>query len=688
MNDASAGLRITQQQALLISTYGKMGRAQLEMLRDLEEKRQAGTITPREMELYHILQAEFFKSTVQAFHQIAELDELGQEQSSTYSLATALNGEQLSESSRASAESIVPLINIKYEQLAKYNSRVDNVSANTINIHGQAANTSSLAAPDPLLVTSPVWVEPGDEFTIGVESRGKAVIDAQVSIGDQVATTDRNGEASFTFFERGSYNISVTKDGFEAGSSVVQVREPKTIPRTFDDITVGEVDAGQELTRETTLENTGERTLNLTGVTVASKAIEVTAPRGSIEPGESATVTVIIDTSELSTGFFAEPVTVEWADTDESSRFTISGNIVKTTGTLSVESVPSDATVIIDGTTQGTTPLTLDLAAGDHTVVVERDGYEDTSQTVAIATNKTTATTVSLSGQPDLDITTADGAVTNGSGTATFTVTNDGTGAASAVSIDLTTVPDNWNVTNIEADEARWDGSQWTLEKLEAGDQIRVSATVTPPVWAGPGDYTVGAAVRGEETTSQLTHDGGSPPSLDPRVNNSRITAGENVSLSAASPAEVKSQTSYTWALVDGNATAVSNLPAGPQGTVQVADPDRYTFQVTATNGSWTTTENVTVIAEEDDDTPPVADAGGPYSAAEGDTIDLETSGSTAPDGEIVQTEWDIIEGPGSITNGSYQAPDGISQKITATVQLTVTASNNQSDTDTSTIFV
>ena len=97
-------------------------------------------------------------------------------------------------------------------------------------------------------------------------------------------------------------------------------------------------------------------------------------------------------------------------------------------------------------------------------------------------------------------------------------------------------------------------------------------------------------------------------------------------------------------------------------------------------------TVKTVVIEDSDDPTPPEADAGGPYTVDEDDTVSLDASGSTAPDGEITQTEWEVIDGPGSITDGNYQAPSGLSENVT--VQLTVTTSNSQSDTDTGTVTI
>jgi Zn-dependent protease len=56
-----------------------------------------------------------------------------------------------------------------------------------------------------------------------------------------------------------------------------------------------------------------------------------------------------------------------------------------TTGTLNIESVPSGASVYIDGTLKGTTSFTLDtITAGDHTVALKMIGYADFPSTVTI----------------------------------------------------------------------------------------------------------------------------------------------------------------------------------------------------------------------------------------------------------------------------------------------------------------
>lgn len=57
------------------------------------------------------------------------------------------------------------------------------------------------------------------------------------------------------------------------------------------------------------------------------------------------------------------------------------------TGSLSIESIPSNASVRIDGVYQGTTPLKENVAPGSHRVVIEKDGYNLWSTTAKVESN-------------------------------------------------------------------------------------------------------------------------------------------------------------------------------------------------------------------------------------------------------------------------------------------------------------
>lgn len=70
---------------------------------------------------------------------------------------------------------------------------------------------------------------------------------------------------------------------------------------------------------------------------------------------------------------------------------------VQTDGYISVSSDPSKSTVRIDGVYYGTTPTTVSVPAGRHTVSVAKDGYSGWSQTVSVTTGATTSVYATLS---------------------------------------------------------------------------------------------------------------------------------------------------------------------------------------------------------------------------------------------------------------------------------------------------
>ena len=84
----------------------------------------------------------------------------------------------------------------------------------------------------------------------------------------------------------------------------------------------------------------------------------------------------------------------------------------------------------------------------------------------------------------------------------------------------------------------------------------------------------------------------------------------------------------------------------------------------------------------------PDADAGGPYQLSEGGSTELDSSGSSAPDSNIVDVEWTLEDGPGSINGNTYLAPASISSDTTATVSVAVTDENGATDTDTTSIDI
>jgi hypothetical protein len=91
---------------------------------------------------------------------------------------------------------------------------------------------------------------------------------------------------------------------------------------------------------------------------------------------------------------------------------------------------------------------------------------------------------------------------------------------------------------------------------------------------------------------------------------------------------------------------------------------------------------------------PPTADAGGPYSTMEQRTVSLDGSGSSDPEGNIQTYEWQVVSGPGSISDSNindpsaeYNAPN-VASDTQATIELNVTDGAGQSDTTTTTVSI
>ena len=65
-------------------------------------------------------------------------------------------------------------------------------------------------------------------------------------------------------------------------------------------------------------------------------------------------------------------------------------------GTLSVTSDPAGATVYVDGRVAGTTPLTTDVAEGDHRVRLVKDGFLENARIVTVGGGRTASVQVKL----------------------------------------------------------------------------------------------------------------------------------------------------------------------------------------------------------------------------------------------------------------------------------------------------
>jgi len=89
---------------------------------------------------------------------------------------------------------------------------------------------------------------------------------------------------------------------------------------------------------------------------------------------------------------FSTPIKVESGKLTE-----VNATLVPETGTIAVNTSPAGARILIDGVAVGIAPVTLtNIAVGNHTLTIEREGYTPIEQPVRVIVDQITATDVAL----------------------------------------------------------------------------------------------------------------------------------------------------------------------------------------------------------------------------------------------------------------------------------------------------
>lgn len=122
---------------------------------------------------------------------------------------------------------------------------------------------------------------------------------------------------------------------------------------------------------------------------------------------------------------------------------------------------------------------------------------------------------------------------------------------------------------------------------------------------------------------------------------------------------------------------------------------DTFAYTIEDAVGTQDTATVVITVVEVPND-PPVADAGGPYTIDEGDSLTLDGSGSSDPDGDALSYEWDL-DNDGIFGDATGVSPTltwaqltgfGIADDGSYPIKLRVDDGNGEQNTDTSTITV
>ncbi len=212
------------------------------------------------------------------------------------------------------------------------------------------------------------------------------------------------------------------------------------------------------------------------------------------------------------------------------------------------------------------------------------------------------------------------------------------------------------------------------------------SGTTVAPThqYATAGAYTVTLSVTDDggaisTCTSTATISGGAvPPVCDIQAPASGAIGAEVTFDGSGSNDPDGGVVTLAWDFGDGSTGTGTTVAHA----YTAAGAYTVTLTVTDDEGESTSCEHVVTIAANQD---PICDAGGPYDAIIDETVTLDGSGSSDPDGTIVTYDWDL----GGGSTGSTPAVDHIYDQLgTFTATLTVTDDGGASSTCTALVHV
>lgn len=308
---------------------------------------------------------------------------------------------------------------------------------------------------------------------------------------------------------------------------------------------------------------------------------------------------------------------------------------------------------------------------------VDGDGtYETTGQRVSKAYSEPGTTTVKLrvedaAGNADTD--TVEVTVEDTTDPNAVTGFDRTVSPGETVQLDGSDSIDNIGVVDYYWDIHEDDGYEETGAKVTTTFTTAGTKTVKLQVRDAAGNTDIDTVAITVENPADTT-----PPDADAGADKT-VTTGGTVTFDGSGSTDNRAIDTYEW---DINADGLyEKTGVSVAHTFETAGTTQVALRVTDTAGN-TDTDTVTVQVDEPASPTVTAEAGGPYSVTAAGAVELNASASTASDTEIVETHWELLDGPGAVENNTYQAPDTVADDQTVRVQLAITGINGRTDTD------
>lgn len=613
--------------------------------------------------------------------------------------------------------------------LGRTEARVSGTSDDPPNFVVRIDNADSPVAEGETLTVRPTVTNRGDRRA--TQEVNLTVDGAEVDTQELTLEAGRSEQIELTWTTTtgvaGNYTAVVASEN-DSDSAPVAVQTPAFFDVTIDD-TNSPVETGRNLTVNATVANTGEEggvqgiDLNVSGLGTpfdfeqvglnGGDSVQLTLANAT-EPGDAGDYTAVVasgDTTDsvsvrITSGApFVDRIVVEDAPID----YEEAGNKPK-----------QNITVVFDEAMNQSVDPTVDVrnvsvtypSSGDgwvnDTAYVETVNFQQNDEDVVATVNVTGAedldgniqvpaeTTFLVDTQPpgDVnDVTVRPDINASNQGAVTYGVANPGTVYGDEDIRVTLTGPAGTTVTNRTPLQAG--GDNVTNVTFDTSALADGNAAVAIEAVAIDDLNNTGSSVQASKVTKDT---------VAPSVSDFSATGQKDQLTVTFNATEVTTDIVGVAISADGPGTI--DKTGGSNNTVGNTTSYEITYSVTQ-NGIYdvklvrildTVGNNGSSGQTDPADTSPgnsggtFADAGGPYSVDEDNSITLDGSGSSFGPGREDGYNWTITSGPGSLSDKdtetpTYTAPSDVDSDTTVKVQLTVNT-NKDSDTDTTTVTV